>query len=262
MAEKTSIQLIRNATVVFNYAGKRFLIDPMLAEKEAYSSFPGTPNSHLRNPLTDLPVKAESLANADAIIVTHLHADHWDKIAKEVLPKDTPLFSQNEDDANVIREAGFTDVRVFGESATFDNVRFQKTECQHGPDALYAIPEMAARMGKVSGLYFNEPGEPSVYFAADTIWIPAVESTLKNFQPGIVVLNAGAATLDGFGAIIMGKEDILKVHEIVPNATIIAIHMEALNHCVLSRRELRDYVNEKGIAGKVLIPEDGEVIVF
>jgi L-ascorbate metabolism protein UlaG (beta-lactamase superfamily) len=172
MAEKTSIQLIRNATVVFNYAGKRFLIDPMLSEKEAYSSFPGTPNSHLRNPLTPLPVPAESLSNADAIIVTHLHADHWDKIAKEVLPKNKPLFSQNEDDANVIRAAGFTDVRVFSEGATFDNVSFQKTECQHGPDALYAIPEMAARMGKVSGLYFNQPGERSVYFAADTIWIP------------------------------------------------------------------------------------------
>lgn len=262
MAEKTSIQLIRNATVIFNYAGKRFLIDPMLAEKEAYSSFPGTPNSHLRNPRTDLPVPAESLADADAIIVTHLHADHWDKVAKEVLRKNTPLFSQNEDDARVIREAGFTDVRVFSETTTFDNVSFRKTDCQHGPDELYAIPEMAARMGKVSGLYFNEPGEKSVYFAADTIWIPAVASTLKNFRPDIVALNTGAATLNGFAPIIMGKEDVLRVHEILPDATIVAIHMEALNHCVLSRRELHDYVNEKGIAGKVLIPEDGEVIVF
>jgi hypothetical protein len=89
-----------------------------------------------------------------------------------------------------------------------------------------------------------------------------VESTLKNFKPDIVVLNAGFAQIDGFGAILMGKEDVLRVHETLPNATIVVIHMEALNHCILSRRELRDYVNEKGIAGKVLIPEDGEVIVF
>ena len=28
----------------------------------------------------------------DAVIVTHLHLDHWDDIAKEVLPKEIKLF--------------------------------------------------------------------------------------------------------------------------------------------------------------------------
>ena len=36
METKTSIQLIRNATLVFNYAGKKILIDPMLAKKGIY----------------------------------------------------------------------------------------------------------------------------------------------------------------------------------------------------------------------------------
>lgn len=39
------IQQIRNATLIIEYAGTRFLIDPLLAEKGAYPGFEGTANS-------------------------------------------------------------------------------------------------------------------------------------------------------------------------------------------------------------------------
>ncbi len=37
-----NITQIRNATLLITYAGKRLLIDPMLAPKDAYPGFPGT----------------------------------------------------------------------------------------------------------------------------------------------------------------------------------------------------------------------------
>ena len=49
-----NIKQIRNATLLIEYAGTRFLVDPMLAPKGAYPGFAGTANSHLRNPLVDL----------------------------------------------------------------------------------------------------------------------------------------------------------------------------------------------------------------
>ena len=60
------------------------------------------------NPLVDLPMPVEDIINGiDAVIVTHLHLDHWDDIAKEVLPKEIKLFVQDENDANEIRLYGF-----------------------------------------------------------------------------------------------------------------------------------------------------------
>ncbi|STT29842.1 metallo-beta-lactamase domain protein [Klebsiella pneumoniae] len=44
-----NITHIRNATQIIHYAGKRFLIDPMLADKGAWPGFPGTARSELRN---------------------------------------------------------------------------------------------------------------------------------------------------------------------------------------------------------------------
>lgn len=46
---------IRNATLALEYAGKKFLIDPMLAEKEAWDGFAGSARPHLRNPMVALP---------------------------------------------------------------------------------------------------------------------------------------------------------------------------------------------------------------
>ena len=38
---------IRSATVKVDFAGKKFLIDPMLSDKGTYPGFPGSVNSHL-----------------------------------------------------------------------------------------------------------------------------------------------------------------------------------------------------------------------
>ena len=66
------MQHIRNATSKISYAGKVFLIDPMLAKKGAYPGFEGTVRSHLANPLVELPMPAQDvLKGVDAVIVTH-----------------------------------------------------------------------------------------------------------------------------------------------------------------------------------------------
>lgn len=46
---------IRNSTQLIEYAGKKFLIDPMLADRGAWPGFPGTARAALRNPLVGLP---------------------------------------------------------------------------------------------------------------------------------------------------------------------------------------------------------------
>jgi L-ascorbate metabolism protein UlaG (beta-lactamase superfamily) len=108
------IPQVRNATLLVDYAGKRFLVDPMLAERGAYPGFPGAPNGDARDPTVDLPVAAEALLGVDAVVVTHTHLDHWDDAAKALVPKHLPIFVQDERDAADIRAAGFGDTRVLG----------------------------------------------------------------------------------------------------------------------------------------------------
>lgn len=88
------IKQVRNATLIIEYAGKTFLVDPFLAEKGAYPGFEGTANSHLRNPLVDLAVPMDEILDVDAVIVKHLHPDHWDEAAQRLVPKDMLIFAQ------------------------------------------------------------------------------------------------------------------------------------------------------------------------
>lgn len=254
------IQQVRNATLVIEYAGRKFLVDPILAEKGAQPGFEGTANSHLRNPLVELPMPIEELLQVDAVIITHTHEDHWDEAAKRMIPKNLPVFVQNEADAEAIRTDGFTDIRVLTESSEFDGIAMIKTPGQHGSDAALAV--IGELMGQVCGVIFRHPDEKTLYLAGDTVWNHYVEETLAKYAPDVVIVNCGDAQVIGIGSIIMGTQDVYEVVKAVPEATIIASHMEAINHCVLSRNDLRQFADERGIADRVLVPEDGEVCEF
>lgn len=244
--------------MIVEYAGKKFLIDPMLAERGAYPGFEGTPNSDRRNPLVDLTVPMNEILNVDAVIVTHTHLDHWDEAAKNLIPKTMPIFVQNEKDAASIREAGFGDVRILSKNADFDGVTLVKTPGQHGTDEAYAA--IGDRLGDVCGVVFTHPDEKTLYLAGDTIWNHYVDENLKTYAPDVIVLNSGDAQIIGLGSIIMNKEDVAKVHEAAPSAILVASHMETVNHGMLSRRELRDYAAATSMAQRLLVPEDGEIV--
>ncbi|HZG73513.1 MAG TPA: MBL fold metallo-hydrolase [Chondromyces sp.] len=252
-----NIQQIRNATIVVEYAKKKFLIDPMLAEKGTYPPFPNAARQDQKNPLVSLPTSINEIINEiDAVIVTHLHYDHWDEAAKEVLPKDIKLFSQNEEDATEIRNAGFQNVEVLKEDTIFEGIQLIKTKGEHGRGEILKLA------GLVCGVVFKHPDEKTLYVAGDTVWYEEVHKVIDTYKPEIIVVNAGDNQFFEGGSLVMGKGDVYEVHKAAPHAKIIAVHMEAVNHWALSREELKSFTNEKGISSNVLVPDDGESYTF
>ncbi|GGY97004.1 MBL fold metallo-hydrolase [Pseudoduganella plicata] len=262
--QPVQVQQIRNATARIGYAGKTFLVDPFLAKKGTYPGFPGTFNSQLRNPLVELPMPAQDvLRGVDAVIVTHTHLDHWDGGDQQFVPKAIPLFVQDEADAALIRGQGYTNVRILGEDTQFEGVQLTKVKGQHGTDAMYRVAPLAEKLGKAMGIVFRAPGVKTVYVVGDTVWQGGVDQTLAKFRPDVIILNAGDARMVGFtGSIIMGKDDVLHAVQSMPNATIIATHMDAINHMTLSRKQLREHLRQHGIQDRVRIPADGEIVKF
>ncbi|GFZ30043.1 UPF0173 protein YddR [Clostridium zeae] len=250
------IKQIRNATIVVQYAGNRFLIDPVLGDKGSFPPFPNSMRQDQANPLVSLPTSIDELINVDAVIVTHLHKDHFDDAAKEILPKDIKIFAQAEADGLQLKEAGFKNVEVLKENTQFKGVELTKTPGQHGRG------EVLKRMGNVSGIVFKHSTEKTLYVAGDTVWYEGVQEVIDTYKPEIIVVNGGDNQLFGMGSLVMGKDDIYEVHKAAPDSIIISSHMEAMNHWTLSREELKNFINEKQIATKVLVPKDGEEYLF
>lgn len=252
-----NIHQIRNATMVVEYAGKKFLIDPMLSEKGTYPPFPNSPRQDQNNPLVSLPTSIDTIIqNIDVVIVTHLHLDHWDAAAKEALPKEIKLFSQSEEEAAEIRNAGFQNVEVLNDDTVFEGIQLIKTKGEHGRG------EILKFAGQVCGVIFKHPTEKTLYVAGDTVWYEGVHNVIDRHKPEVIVVNAGDNQFFQGGSLVMGKDDIYGVYKAAPNAKIISVHMEAVNHWALSREELRRYINEKGITSNVFVPEDGEAYSF
>lgn len=249
------LRLIRHATLVVEFAGRRLLVDPMLAGAGAAPPIENSPNPR-PNPLVELPEPGEEvLRGVDAVLVTHTHRDHWDDAAVQLIPKDLPLFGQRQDQQK-FREAGFARVFAVADSARFDPIEFFRTGGQHGTGRI------AQMLAPVSGFVLRAPGEPTLYLAGDTIWCAEVQAALDAFSPAVVVVNAGGARFLEGDPITMTPADVMAVCQAAPKAQVVAAHMEAINHCIVGRDDLRFQLEAERMGHRVAIPADGETLTL
>jgi L-ascorbate metabolism protein UlaG (beta-lactamase superfamily) len=234
------LTLVRNATVILELRGRRILVDPMLDSAGARPPIEDTVNP-VRNPTVELPFAAETVVDGlDAVLVTHCHKDHLDDTAVRLLPRDVPAFCQPEDDER-LRALGL-DARPVDDSLDWDGLVLHRVPAQHGHGAV------ADALAPVSGFVLED-----FYLAGDTVWYEGVRQTIERFEPRVVVVNAGGASFREGGLIVMGVDDVREVASRVP--TVVCVHLEALNHCFLTRAELA-----AAVPG-VLIPGAGETVV-
>jgi L-ascorbate metabolism protein UlaG (beta-lactamase superfamily) len=244
------LRLIRNATLAVQIAGRHLLVDPMLDPAGARPPVENTPNP-ARNPLCELPEPAEVVVQGlHGILVTHLHRDHLDDTAIELLPPDVPVFCQPED-AETLHGHGFADVRPIEAALDWDGVRLARTPGRHGTGSL------GASLGPVSGFVLAAAEEPTLYIAGDTIWCEEVRTALDEHRPDAVVVNAGGARFLEGDPIVMTADDVVAVARHAPSARVIAVHLEAINHCLLTRADLHQRLHEERLADRVTVPEDG-----
>jgi L-ascorbate metabolism protein UlaG (beta-lactamase superfamily) len=233
------LTLVRSATVILELHGRRILVDPMLDDAGARPPIDGTDNP-VRNPTVPLPVPAEVVVRGiDTVIVTHRHRDHLDERGAELVPRNVPVLCQPEDEG-ALRELGL-DARVVEGEIELDGLQIARVPARHGSGA------MAEALAPVSGFVLDD-----LYLAGDTVWYEAVEETIRRYEPRVAVVNAGGACFREGGLIVMGIDDVREVAARVP--VVVAVHMEALNHCFLKRTELR------AALPTVLVPEDGETL--
>jgi L-ascorbate metabolism protein UlaG (beta-lactamase superfamily) len=249
------LQLIRNATMVLSYAGRRVLTDPYFAARHSHESFAGKSP----NPLVALPIPPDQIMEGvGLVIVSHLHSDHFDETAQEALPKDLTVLCQPGDES-FIHSVGFDDVRPIGGAVEWEGIRVARTSGHHG------LGEVEADMDNVSGFVLSAEGEPTVYWAGDTVLCDEVMIAIERHKPDVIVTHSSGATWpisNGEQAkIVMDADQTVEVCRLAPESTVVAIHLDSLDHGTVGRADMRAIAAEAGISfEQLLIPEDGEMI--
>ena len=252
------IQHIRNACMIIHYKEHRILVDPCLNPKGSlppYTLFRKRPRL---NPIVDLPLDSETmLSQITCGLITHFrygHFDHLDKSGIRLLAqKQVPVYCNSIDEPSLRRRHIKTIPLTMNQKNQFLTGSITTFSTAHG----HGLTGMLMRPG--AGYFIELPGEKSIYISGDTVMTQTVRHVLNNLQPYVFILNAGTATLDFGRPILMPIDEQMDCIRTAPGK-IIAVHLDAFNHCLTTRAILRDSVSKEGLQGKVLIPEDGELM--
>jgi L-ascorbate metabolism protein UlaG (beta-lactamase superfamily) len=242
---------IRHATSTIEINNRKFLIDPMLSEKESLPPVILTVNK-LKNPRTDLPICSESIVkNIDYLLLTHLHFDHFDKKAIEILSKKIPILC-SKNDCKRLNSLGFSSTYPIDNEneIEIDGIKITRYPAVHGKGLLKYL------MGKGSSYLIDYKGF-KIYLTGDCLLTDSLKNNLIRTVPDIVIANAGAAKFKFGKPITMSITDIQDISKSLTKSKIFVCHLDALNHCSETRnyckKQILDYSN-------IYIPNDGEEI--
>lgn len=256
MKKTTTIRLVRNATLRINYAGHNILVDPFFADKGTIQSALGvykSPRVYLVMPVSEIT------EGVNFVLQTHIHPDHYDETVKRHLSKDILYYTQPQDKATVEQD-GFTRVEVIEDKTTMGGMTIHRVSGHHGFGKIGEI------MGPVSGYVLTSEDCPTVYIMGDCKWEACIRETVERFNPDYIVVNSGGAVFPEFskvdGCIIPDEAEVMQMLDELPtHIKLIAVHMDAIDHCQTTREILRNEAWHHGAdMNCLIIPEDGETI--
>lgn len=148
-----SLLFIGTATVLIRCAGLTILTDPNFIHRGEQAALGYGLRSTRR---TDPAVEIDALRPIDAIVLSHLHGDHFDQVAEARLPRDVPILT-TPSAATALDSKGF---RAADGVATWETrrvpgatgeLRVTALPGKHGPGPLAALlPQV---MGSLAGVH-------------------------------------------------------------------------------------------------------------
>jgi L-ascorbate metabolism protein UlaG (beta-lactamase superfamily) len=173
-----------NATMLLRIGPFTLLTDPNFLHRGQYARL----GYGLRSKrLTEPALEPTQLPALDGILLSHMHGDHWDRIATKSLPKDSPVVTTPEA-AKCLADRGFTATAELKAWQTHeftrdtDMLRITSVPGVHGPGPLARLlPQV---MGSVVELIRAGP-ELSWrgYISGDTIFRPFLGDVLQRCGP-------------------------------------------------------------------------------
>jgi len=250
-----SLTFIGNATTLIEYGGFTLLTDPnfLHAGQRAYLG-KGVVSRRLKDPAMEV----EDLPRLDAVVLSHLHADHFDRIARDRLPKQTPILTTRAG-ARTLRRWGFANAVALDtwqshelRSAGGDVLRVTAAPGRHAPGPL------AALLPPVNGnvLEFTPAdGLPlSVYVTGDTLLIEDLREVPARYPSlDLGLWHLGGTRIPGvlgLGVMVtMDGKQGAELLEIVRPRTTVPIHVDDYGVFTSPLSDFLDEVRRRGLDG-------------
>jgi L-ascorbate metabolism protein UlaG (beta-lactamase superfamily) len=253
-----------NATMLLRIGGFTLLTDPNFLHRGQ--------RAHLgyglrAKRLTEPALQPTQLPALDGILLSHMHGDHWDRIATKSLPKGTPVVTTPEA-AKCLAKRGFTGTADLQAWQTHeftrgtDTLRITSVPGVHGPGPLtFALPQV---MGSVVELIRGGTTGSDVswrgYISGDTLFRPYLGEVLERCGPlDVVIPHLGGTRVLGLTVTMDGRQGADLVELLKPPVTV-PVHYDDYDRF---KSPLGDFVTEvarRNLPGELRPVQRGETI--
>ncbi|WP_349947493.1 hypothetical protein ABFV83_03150 [Lacrimispora sp. BS-2] len=148
-------------------------------------------------------------------------------------------------------ESGFSQLYLITDKIQFNNIEIILVKGQYGTGIVGKM------MGNSHGFILKNQKKGVVYITGDKVWCKCVDKAMEQYNPNYVIAFAGSAMINN-KHITLDANDLNKILSKNAATKVIAIHMEAWNHCLLTRSNLKEAIDNDNL----FIPDDGEVITL
>ncbi|KAG7420419.1 hypothetical protein LZL87_000575 [Fusarium oxysporum] len=285
--ENANVYFIGTATTIIEWEGFRLLTDPnFLHAGDHVHLGPGVTVQRQTNPAVDL----HELPSLDAILLSHYHEDHFDRLVEDSLNRDflvvmTPhahkcLTSKNEPFRNVKPLDFFDHLELKNEDSKAGEplpvIKVTGMPGKHVPpgplaavnDLLGAVPPTNGWMLEL-GYHKVEHGKLQtgyrIYISGDTLLVDELKEIpkwLREERIDLMLIHLGGTTIPGPSApLIMvtldAKQGVELTKMMDPEVTI-PIHYDDYDVFLSPRKDFETAVKEAGMENRVLILNRGD----
>ena len=246
-ANGDSLTFVGTATTVLRLGGFTLLTDPNFVRRGQRVHLGYGLTSKRR---TDPALTPAELPDYDALVLSHLHGDHFDRVARRELPRQPPVVTTGRA-ARQLRKWGFAGATGLDHWDTWelvrDTERLRSTAVpgQHGPAGVHRL--LPPVIGTVLDLETHDPHDGGwrrdrrVYVTGDTLDVPRLQEVAQRFPDiDVMVTHLGGTRVLGVLVTMDGRQGTDLVERVRPR-TVVPVHYDDYG---VFRSPLADFVAE------------------
>ncbi|GIF76427.1 MBL fold metallo-hydrolase [Asanoa siamensis] len=216
-----SVTFVGNATTVLRLGEFTLLTDPNFvpAGSRVHLGY-GAFTRRLRGPAFGI----EELPPLDAVLLSHLHGDHFDGVARDKLPHDLTIVTTPQATGR-LRRWNFTDVhglptwRTHSRERNGQSLRITAVPGRHGPGLVdRLLPDV---MGSVVDLETEGTNRLRLYITGDTVLRPVLAEIPRRYGDiDAMIIHLGGTRLAGLLLTMNGRQGAELTRLIRPALTV------------------------------------------
>lgn len=225
-ADECSVTFIGNATVLLRLGPFTMLTDPnfLHAGQRAYLGY-GLWSKRLKEPSMGI----DQLPRLDAVVLSHLHGDHWDRVAEAGLDRSVPVLTTGQA-AKVLGRRGFAaealhrwqSVKITAGDAS---ISVTALPGRHGPGVIdRLLPDV---MGSL--VDFESAGDRRlrIYVSGDTLYRDGLVDISARFPDiDVAILHLGGTKLLGLVTVTMDGRQGTQLAQLLRPRVAVPVHFD------------------------------------